>query len=292
MILAALRSPPVRVGQLFGAWQFRDPYADVAFAVQVLAVAAYLWCVLRLRARDRTWSKRRSISFLFGILVLDIALVSGLASYDDQNFSVHVIQHLTIMMVAPPLLAFGAPITLAIQAAGRRLQVRIIRILHSSIFRALTTLVVAAALYYGSMYIDFLTPLYRYSLGHDVVHNLTHVLMFTFGCLLWWPMVGGADRLANQPSFRARYVVMGVGTVLEVVLGAVLIARSSTIAPEHTLSDTHAGGAVFLIASLLISVVATGIMLNQSAQQRRKRLERGLGTEPHSTAGVGDPALS
>src|SRR5580700_10700362 len=198
VILADLRSPPVRVGQLFGAWQFRDPYADIAFAFQVLAAAAYLWCVFRLQARDRTWSKRRTISFLLGILALDIALVSGLASYDDQNFSVHVIQHLTIMMVAPPLLAFGAPITLAIQAVGRPLQVRIIRFLHSSVFRTLTTLVVAGALYYGSMYIDFLTPFYHFTLEHDLAHNTTHVLMFTFGCLFWWPMICGADRLPNQ----------------------------------------------------------------------------------------------
>ena len=43
---------------------------------------------------------------------------------------------------------------------------------------------------------------------------------------------------------------MILGTALEVILGVALIERSTTIAPEHTLSDTHGGGAIFLVGSV------------------------------------------
>ena len=144
-----------------------------------------------------------AISFLCGILVLDVALVSGLASFDDEVFGVHIVQHLAIMMFAPPLLSLGAPVTLAMQASNRKLHTGIIRILHSRLVGALTTVVTAGALYYGSMYLDLLTPFYRYSLDHDLVHNISHVLMFTFGCLFWWPMIG-ADRYPTSRPSEAR----------------------------------------------------------------------------------------
>jgi len=141
------------------------------------------------------------------------------------------------------------------------------------------------------MYIDFVTPWYRFTLEYDLAHNVTHVLMFTFGCLFWWPMVCGADRLPNQPSLRTRYAVMGIGTALEVLLGALVIARSTTIAPEHTLSDTHTGGYIFLIGSLVISAVATAVMVGQSARQRRKRLDRVPVVATVLVGGAVDPAL-
>lgn len=273
MILADLISPPVHLHNLLTAWQVDDPYALVALVFQFLGVVLYGWGVVRLRRRGRKWSPWRSVSFFCGVLVLDVALVSGLASYDDQVFTVHVIQHLAIMMVAPPLLALGAPVTLAMQASARRLHTGLIRVLHSPIVIALTAPLVAGALYYGSMYVDFLTPFYRYSLEHDFVHNLTHVLMFTFGCLFWWPMIG-ADRLPNELSFRTKAGTMIIGTVLEVILGLVLIQQSTSIAPEHTLIDTHTGGAYFLVGSLIVSVATSAVMLVQWSQKRNRSAAR------------------
>jgi cytochrome c oxidase assembly factor CtaG len=143
-------------------------------------------------------------------------------------------------------------------------------VLHSPVMRILTAPLVAGALYYGSMYIDFLTPFYRYSIEHDLVHNATHLLMFTFGCLFWWPMIGG-DRVPKEPSFQIKAVAMLVGLALEVTLGVALILRSATVAPEHTLRDTHGGGVTFLVGSVLISIAASIVMIVQWAQKRSRQ---------------------
>jgi putative copper resistance protein D len=208
------------------------------------------------------------------VVTLDIAVVSGLASYDDQVFVVHVAQHLLLMMVAPPLLALGAPITLAIQAARRPLQGRIVRFLHRPFVRVLTLPVVAAVLYYGSMYVVFLTSFYPFSLRHPVVHNLSHAVMFLLGCLFWWPMIA-VDQLPNRPSFQVRIIAMFVGMPIEVFLGVVLLNFGHAIAPQHTLSDTQAGGALFWGASMLITFAAALVMLAQWMRQEERRAARG-----------------
>ena len=266
-------SPPVQVHNLLTAWQFAEWFALVAFVIQVAAATWYLGAVLRLRRRGRSWSAWRTTAFLAGVLTLDIALVSGLASYDDQVFYVHVIQHLLLMMVAPPLLALGAPITLAIQAAKRPLQGRIVRLLHHPVVRLLTLPLVAGVLYYASMYVDFLTSFYPFSLQHPLVHNASHVVMFAFGCLFWWPMLA-VDQIPNRPAFSTRIIAMFVGMPFEVFLGLAILNFGRPIAPEHTLSDTHAGGAVFWGASMLITFAAALVMLAQWMRQEERRAAR------------------
>ena len=85
-------------------------------SLQALALAAYITGVVTLHRRGRPWSPWRTAAFVSGLLMLDIALVSVLASYDDDVFVAHIVQHLLLMMVGPPLLALGAPVTLVLQA--------------------------------------------------------------------------------------------------------------------------------------------------------------------------------
>jgi putative copper resistance protein D len=266
-------SPPVQLHNLLTGWQIGTWWGAVAFLGQVAAAAWYLGAVLRLRRRGRSWSNWRTTAFLAGVLALDIAVVSGLASYDDSVFSVHVVQHLLLMMVAPPLLALGAPVTLAIQAAKRPLQTGVIHLLHHPVVRILTMPVVAGVLYYGSMYVDLLTSFYPFSLRHPVVHNASHLVIFLLGCLFWWPMLA-VDQLPNRPSFSTRIIAMFVGMPFEVFLGLAVMNLGSPIAPEHTLSDTHAGGAVFWGASMLITFAAALVMLHQWMSQEERTAAR------------------
>ncbi len=272
MLLAdsSVPSPPVELHQLLTSWQFDDNFAVVALAIQLLAAGAYTWGVIRLRRRRRRWSPWRSAAFMSGVLTLSIAVVSGLASYDDEVFVVHVIQHLLIMMVAPPLLSLGAPITLAIQSGNRRLQTRIVRLLHSPILRTLTIPLVAALLYYVAMYVDFLTSFYKYSLQHQSVHDISHVVLFVFGCLFWWPMVA-VDQLPDRPGYGARIFFMFIGMPFEVFLGVAIMNDRIPIAPEHTLSDTHAGGAVFWASSMMITFASALLILTQWWNQEQRR---------------------
>src|SRR5438477_12382631 len=107
--------PPLTVVEAVTRWQF-------APAVTVLVVAAaglYLWGVLRVRRRHpaRPWPAWRTASFLGGLAVIVIATQSGIGSYDDVLFWDHMVQHLLLLMVAPPLLVVGQPATLLLHAS-------------------------------------------------------------------------------------------------------------------------------------------------------------------------------
>ncbi len=263
-------SPPVRFHQLLTSWQVTDWFGGLALALQLTAALWYLGAVARLRRRGRRWSRWRTVAFIGGVLTLTIAIVSGLASYDDQVFTVHVSQHLLLMMVAPPLLALGAPATLAMQAAKRPLQARIVTVLRHPVLRVLTLPLVAAVLYYVSMYVDLLTAFYPFSLRHPLVHNASHVVLFGLGCLFWWPILA-VDQLPHRPAFPARIIAVFVGMPFEVFLGLAVMNLSRPIAPEHTLADTHAGGAVFWGASMLITLGAALVILAQWMRQEERR---------------------
>jgi cytochrome c oxidase assembly factor CtaG len=275
MLLAGpgMPSPPVTVHRLLTAWQFGEYLPAVAFALQCLAIVLYVSGVRRLHRRGRHWSPWRTAAFVAGVATLTIAIVSGLASYDDQVFVVHIAQHLMIMMVAPPLLALGAPVTLALQASPRRAQTKIVRALRHPVARVLTVPLVAAVLYYVSMYVELVTVFYRYSVSHPVVHDLSHVVLFALGCLFWWPMVA-VDELPDRPDFGARIFFLFIGMPFEVFLGVAIMGYGSPIAPEHTLADTHAGGAVFWVSSMAITFTAALLILAQWWGQEQRRALR------------------
>jgi cytochrome c oxidase assembly factor CtaG len=266
-------SPPVHLHQLLTDWQWRFWPADVAFVVMVGAAAAYVWGVRHLAARGRSWPVWRTASFCAGLVVMVVAVVSGVASYDTSVFTVHIIQHLVLMMVAPPLLALGAPVTLALQASRRRRQTGLLRMLHSAPLTVLSMPLVTAGLYYAAMYVDLGSSFYRYSVVHPLVHDVSHLVMFSLGYLYWWSILG-VDRTSRQLPLPVRVGALVVGMPFEVFLGIALLSSRSAIAPQHTLSDTRAGGGAFWVLSMLITGAGAAILLVQWMRQEDRRSVR------------------
>src|ERR1700758_397681 len=92
---AALRSWPVDWGVLL-------PLAVAA------AVYSRGWLVLRRRGSARVAAENLA-AFLGGLIALWIALASPIEAFAGLLLSVHMVQHMLLMMVAPPLLLLGQP---------------------------------------------------------------------------------------------------------------------------------------------------------------------------------------
>ena len=107
--------PPFNLAEVLTRWQF----APVITAFVAVAAGLYLWGVLRVRRRHpaRPWPLYRTALFLGGLAVVVIATESGIGSYDDVLFWDHMVQHLLLLMVAPPLLVVGQPFTLLLHAS-------------------------------------------------------------------------------------------------------------------------------------------------------------------------------
>jgi putative membrane protein len=260
--VAAVLSPPISVHQLLTAWQ-HDPISLTTAAVEIALVAAYLAGVHRLARRGRHWPGWRTIAFVAGIATVVVAVQSGVASYDDSNFTVHVVQHLLLMNVAPIFLALAAPMTLALQASRRANQERLLKVLHHPVISFFTHPLVAAGLSYATMIGYFLTPFYNFSLEHPVVHDLTHLHFLLSGCLFWWVVVG-KDPSRWRPSYPVKLGLLAVGVPVTAVLGVALSQARTSIAPHfHTVTDTRAGGSILWIFGELTTLLAMGVVLYQ-----------------------------
>ncbi|HEY1990241.1 MAG TPA: cytochrome c oxidase assembly protein [Acidimicrobiales bacterium] len=262
MLFADEISPPIQIHNLFTAWQ-TDWISLTALCVEITIAVWYVVLTVRLRRRGRRWSPWRTASFLLGTLAVVVATQSGLASYDDSVFQLHVVQHLLLMNVAPIFYALAAPVTLALQASGRETQGRLLSILHNRAIEFITHPVLVVINFAGTMLIFFLTPFYQFSLEHPLLHELTHLHFLISGILYWWLIVG-VDPSRWRLSFPAKLGALAVGIPTTAVLGLALTQSRVSIAPLfHTTADTHAGGSILWIVGELFTLGAIGIVVVQ-----------------------------
>src|SRR6266699_1119848 len=140
-----LMLPPFGWHAVLTQWQA----APVVTASVVVLACLYLWGVVRVARQHpaRPWPVWRTGLFLAGLAVIVIALQSGIGTYDDVLFWDHMVQHLMLIMVAPPLLIFGQPITLLLHASRNPLHGSATRVLRSPVASALTWPVFGFAAY-------------------------------------------------------------------------------------------------------------------------------------------------
>jgi cytochrome c oxidase assembly factor CtaG len=255
-------SPPISVHNLFAAWQ-TDWISLTALCIEISIAVWYVILTVRLGRRGRGWSPWRTASFLLGTLAVVVATQSGLASYDDSVFQLHVTQHLLLMNVAPIFYALAAPVTLALQASGRETQRRLLSVLHNRAIEFITHPVLVVINFAGTMLIFFLTPFYQFSLEHPLLHELTHLHFLISGILYWWLIVG-VDPSRWRLSFPAKLGALAVGIPTTAVLGLALTQSRVSIALRfHTVADTHAGGSILWIVGELFTLGAMGIVVVQ-----------------------------
>jgi putative membrane protein len=266
-------SPPVTLHTLLGGWQ-TDWLTLGAVALTGGVGALYLAGARRLHGRGRRWSRWRTAAFLSGLAVVVVAIDSGVAAYDDSVFVMHVVQHLLLMNLAPILLALGAPVTLALQASHRPTQVALLKVLHSRPLAVLTHPILVAIGFYVTMVAYFLTGLYALSLRHPLFHDYTHLHFLASGCLFWWAVVG-LDPVRWKLPFPARLAMLAPGVPVSAVLGVALTSMTGPLAPEHTLMDTHAGGAVLWGIGELFTLAALMLVGYQWMRAEERKAARG-----------------
>ncbi|HLI15464.1 MAG TPA: cytochrome c oxidase assembly protein [Acidimicrobiales bacterium] len=238
------------------------PLDLVADALELLLLALYALGRHRLVRRGRTWPAWNTAAFAAGVALLWIAVGSGLAAYDESSATLHVVQHVLLMMVVPPLLALGKPVTLATQAASRRNQLRILQVVHSRAAATLTFPVVVWFLYYGTMYVYFMTGAYPYSIAHPLFHDATHLWCLLVGYLFWHPLVG-LDPARWRWSYPVRIGSLFLGMPFEAFLGIGISEMPHPIAPVNSLADTHSAGDTFWILSMTATGLCLGVVVLQ-----------------------------
>lgn len=269
----SVSSPHVRLHVLLTGVQ-TDVLALVADAVEIAATALYLLGVRRLRKRGHRWPSSAAFSFAAAMFVLWVAIGSGLAAYDTVNVQVHVVQHVLLMMVVAPLVALSKPVTLASQAARRRTQVRLLKVVHSRVMAVLTFPVLTWFLYYGTMYAFFTDrTIYDYAVNNSLFHDGSHVVFLIIGLLYWQPLLG-ADPTRWRLPYAARVLVVFLGMPFEAFLGIYLDMTSRSIDPINTLAATHTAGQTFWVLAMAATAISIGVIAIQWYRQLQRQTPR------------------
>jgi putative membrane protein len=152
-------------------------------------------------ARDRDLPRVASLAFGLGLLCIWLALETPIDTLSDEYLdSVHMLQHVLLGVVAPPLLLLG----LNREMAG--VLVRLPGV------RAVTEPVPAQVLSGLVMIVWHLPPLYDATLRSEPLHIAEHVCFIAGGVLFWWPVVGATAahcRWRLGPMGQLLYLFIG-----------------------------------------------------------------------------------
>ena len=160
------------------------------------------------------------------------------------------------MVTAPPLLALGAPMTLALQTSGRATKVRLLRILNSRVFKWWSHPIPTAAVYYVSMFAFFLTSAVDVAMNHMWLMDVVNVAFLVAAMHFWWPIVG-IDLIPHWPmSHGMKMVSLLIGVPIESFLALALLASVRPAASMYSLSSTHAGAGILWIGAEAFTFLA------------------------------------
>lgn len=261
-------TPPDASSLLFG-WTF-EPLPTLAI---LAALIWWRWAVGRVNAAHpaNPVPRRRTVAFVAGMAALAVALLSVIDRYDTSLFSIHMVQHVLLTLVAAPLIALAAPITLLLRVASPATRRRVILpVLHARITRILAFPVVAWLVFAAVMWVTHFSPLFDAALEDPLIHDLEHVAFLAAALLFWWPAVALDPAPWRMPHpVRALYVFLQMtqNTLLAVVLvnaQAVLYPHYATITRAWgptPLADQQMAGAFMWVAGDLLFLTATMAIL-------------------------------
>jgi putative copper resistance protein D len=197
--------PPDAISLAFG-WSF-DPLVLLPAIAALLLWRYGVGRVARLHP-NRPVATRRTVSWAAGVGVLMFALDSGIERYDTTLFSVHMVQHLLLTLVAPVLLLYAGPITMLLQASSPETRKRwILPVLHSGVVRFLSFPVVSWLVFAVVMWASHFSPLFDVALENEWVHRFEHGLYLFAALLFWWPVVGpDPSPWRMAPAVKVLYV--------------------------------------------------------------------------------------
>ena len=203
--------------------------------VSLLAAGWYLRAVLRLRRRGDSWGTGRLVSWLAGCATLIWATNAAPGVYGNVLFSMHMVQHMTIAMAVPLLLALGAPVTLAVRTlpvrhdGSRGPREWLLLMVHSRLLRLLSHPIVAAVLFVGSLIVFYYSPLFDLALSTHTGHVLMTAHFLLTGYVFVWVICGPDPGPARLP-YPLRLVLLMVTFVFHTFFGVTMMGNSEVLA--------------------------------------------------------------
>ena len=249
---------------LWAAWAF-DPVAAAGLAVVVVLYAR--------GRRDHTDRPPRQAAFAGGILAVAVAVLTPLEAAAAALASAHMVQHVLLVLVAAPLIAWSAPgaaLVRGLPASVRRWQPGVRRTLgiDAGALRALRSPVGRWLAYVAVLWIWHSALLYSVAVEHEAAHALEHLLFLAAAWGIWAVIVGPARH--RVPNGAGLLLVFGLA-LQTVFLSALLTFTTEPWYDSYAdtaarwglspLADQQLAGVIMWVPAGLIHVcVAIGLL--------------------------------
>jgi len=223
----------------------------------VALLGAYFYAINALRQRLSDAGRVRSSQVvLFSLGVLTIFVATGTPIHDLSErylLSAHMLQHLLLTLVAPPLLIAGVPSWLwQAMLTGRRVL---------PVARVALHPLVTFGVFNFLIVVTHLPPVVDYALREHWFHFVVHAGLVGSAMMMWWPVVGGVQGLPRL-TYPYQMAYLFVQSLLPAVIASFITFSRTAVydfyeqAPRvwgiSAVEDQQIAGAIMKTAGSLI----------------------------------------
>ena len=260
-------------------WSHWHPHPDALIGLAVLQ-GAYMLGVGPLRERYRLADDvdpRQIATFTLGVLVILASLVSPLHEISDSYlFSGHMVQHVLLTLVAPPLLILGTPPWLMRPLLRPNWAFRGVRIA--------THPILAFAVFNLVFSIWHIPALYNLSVTNHGVHVFEHLLFMAAATIMWWPLLSPLPELPRL-SYPLQMMYLFLISVAQIIVFAPLTFSGEPLYAEYVkaprlwgidaMVDQQIGAIIMKMGSgiLFVTLIAIAFFKWHNSEQEQTRKE-------------------
>lgn len=233
------------------------------------------WRRLRRCGASQNAVARYLALYLSGLGLLGLTLLSPLDTLTPFLFCMHMIQHVLLMMLVPPLLLLANPFPVMLWGMPRGIRLGLGRLLTRQaplrrVLWALTYLPVAWSIYVVTLWGWHHPAVYQAALRSDLVHDLEHLSFFGVSLLFWCPVINPAPRPHGHIAYGWRLLYVALAAAQNTILAALLSLTERVLYPYYqgaprlwelsAIDDQAIGGVVMWISGAMMYLVALFVL--------------------------------
>jgi putative membrane protein len=259
-------------------------------AVLTLAGSLFTWGWRRIRRRHSSSQNAlatgwRLAAYLGGLGILGLALMSPIDILGGQLFFMHMVQHLLLVMIVPPLLLLANPLPFFMWGLPTRARRRVGRLLsrRSTLRRSIYALAAPGLVWmaFVAFFLGWHDPkAYNAALSNDLIHDLEHLTFFGSAMLFWWLIIGAGPRLRSL-SRGVRIALLLVTVPVNMAAGVVIAFAGQPIYTYYAtvprlwgisvVQDQMIGGVIMWIPGSMMFILAALILISRLVQAEAEK---------------------
>ncbi|MBL0169411.1 MAG: cytochrome c oxidase assembly protein [Gemmatimonadaceae bacterium] len=190
-------------------------------------------------------------SFYVSLLLLFLTLNGPLHDLSDYYlFSAHMVQHLIMTLIVPPLMILGTP--------GWMLRPLLRQPGLFRVARSITGVIACYAIFNVVLAFWHLPPMYNLALRYHPLHIVQHLMFLVAAVLMWWPLTSPLPELPRA-SYPAQMLYCFLMAIPMSVIAIYIVMADATLYPAYAtaprvwgispMTDQQGGGLIMWIPS-------------------------------------------